>query len=155
MTLSRAWMPWLGLALVALASGCAERLDPTPCNDPEACERYPVCASSSFCVDNDGGDDGQWLYDFSLCGASASGGFCADSCTDRERGLWETDIDCGGESCGSCDLGDRCIESEDCGPGLRCDDSRQCVELERPWSRSRWRASRTRNARCEVHRAFS
>lgn len=81
----------------------------------------------------DSADDGQRLFDFSLCSRSAPGGFCEDSCSDGVRGMWETDVDCGGEACSACAEGERCVESEDCGAGLRCDGTTgRCVTLDRP-----------------------
>jgi hypothetical protein len=51
----------------------------------------------------------------------------ADACADHRRDNGETDIDCGGPTCGAtCRLGQWCESNGDCAAGLTCSYGRQC-----------------------------
>jgi hypothetical protein len=53
-------------------------------------------------------------------GYSLSGGFCiADTtCSNGIKDNAETDVDCGGDLCGSCSDGQLCIIGSDCASGV-------------------------------------
>ena len=42
----------------------------------------------------------------------------APTCSDRALDGMETDVDCGGPTCGACPLGERCLVGRDCASGL-------------------------------------
>ena len=47
-----------------------------------------------------------------MCGAAATS--CADGLVDGD----ESDVDCGGATCGPCDVGRACVRDDDCATGM-------------------------------------
>ena len=69
----------------------------SPCEDGRRCDRNVDCASK-------------------ICDSEAAA-CVASSCVDGVQNGNETDIDCGGRSCLTCELLQRCVRHEDCGSG--------------------------------------
>jgi hypothetical protein len=54
-------------------------------------------------------------------GACSVAGVCAPPCADGKKDGAETDVDCGGGTCGACGDGKACNTLSDCGPLLTCE----------------------------------
>ena len=56
---------------------------------------------------------------------------CTSRCDDKVQNGQETDVDCGGGTCGVCGKGEKCQEDDDCFPDFICDPNpmlRRCVD---------------------------
>ncbi|TSC34393.1 hypothetical protein [Corallococcus sp. Z5C101001] len=57
-------------------------------------------------------------------------GYCADTCGNKKKDGFETDVDCGGGSCGACAKGKVCSLNSDCAFGYcnagKCSDANHC-----------------------------
>jgi hypothetical protein len=64
------------------------------------------------------------------CSSSACDGnlsTCVSSqCSDHRQDGSETDVDCGGPTCPSCAVGEKCLVSQDCPAGHVCNSSKVC-----------------------------
>lgn len=58
-------------------------------------------------------------------------GYCSDTCGNKKRDGFETDVDCGGGSCGACAKGKACSVNSDCAVGYcnagTCSDGNHCA----------------------------
>jgi hypothetical protein len=51
----------------------------------------------------------------------------ADQCADHQLDGMESDVDCGGGSCGRCPVGKKCFVNIDCEPGHACSAEHVCI----------------------------
>ena len=81
------------------------------------------CSSNNIMVcQQDSGGKVQWAqktacsFGVQTCKETASGATCVDlpSCTDKKKNQNETDVDCGGTTCGPCGEGRKCASDSDC-----------------------------------------
>jgi hypothetical protein len=52
----------------------------------------------------------------------------ADPCADHRQDGMESDVDCGGDNCPRCKLGQMCNINIDCQPGLACSAAHTCIQ---------------------------
>jgi FG-GAP-like repeat/FG-GAP repeat len=102
---------YLGAAVLACAVGCGSDVSPLcidgQCNLGETCSTDSDCFNSE-CVDR-------------TCTQVA--------CEDGVQGEQETDVDCGGGTCGTCAGGRHCLADRDCASGTCVAGANTCSQL--------------------------
>lgn len=127
------WASWCGylslptallLALFSLA--CGPGGQPDHCSNGERDEDESDVDCGGSCGRC---DIGQTCYDDDACEFQCRGRCVAAFCSNgrQDEAMGETDIDCGGEMCGPCEVGGRCIEGPDCIYGVCTQDDNVCV----------------------------
>ena len=109
--MGRTRLGYLGAAVLACALGCGSDVNPLctggQCNLGDACHTDGDCFNSE-CVD----------------------GTCTQfACEDGVQGEQETDVDCGGGTCGMCAGGRHCLVDSDCASGTCVAGANTCSQL--------------------------
>ena len=77
-----------------------------PCNTQDTCNTYYDCNNLNTCIDN-------------LCEL-------LPTCSDDIKNQDETDIDCGGNTCGNCSTNESCLQNSDCSSTSFCNENFAC-----------------------------
>jgi hypothetical protein len=102
---------YLGAAVLACALGCGSDVSPL-CTDGQ-CNLGDTCSTDSDCFNSECVD-----------------GTCTQvACGDGVQGEQETDVDCGGGTCGTCSGGRHCLVDSDCASGTCVAGANTCSEL--------------------------
>jgi len=92
------------------------------CDDANSCTK-DVCNQSKKCEHSFNTlpcDDGDVTTTSDTCKDGICKGISSETCTDGIKNQDETDIDCGGNTCSTCNAGENCNTNLDCNRGLSC-----------------------------------